>query len=206
MLISQYGDGTYQYGITPRIAQAAKIIYDHMNAGLPVNTDWTWAGQPAIVTEQIGWLRLLASGDKVFIDTDGGYTQVKPWLLAYYNANGPSVMWVPTVGEPYSAWPRLDAVSTYKDVSIQATLDAHVNEDGRNNLPPLESWTFQLAHNADISLNDLSVGDSAVFRLSSRRWELPIEMIRRIVEIKVTPPGQGTLEKIELGLEDERDT
>lgn len=103
-----------------------------------------------------------------------------------------------------SGWPLLDEVTQYKDVSVDATLQSHANEDLKKSRPPIDSWTFQLAPDSDVKLSDISIGDSAVFRLRSRRWENSLQMIRRIAEITVTPGDAGELEKIQLGLEEER--
>lgn len=105
---------------------------------------------------------------------------------------------------PTAGWPRLDAVYSNTDVSVLATLQAHANEQLKQLKPPIDSWTFQLARDSDISLKDVTLGDSAVFRLSSRRWPTAKVMIRRIAEIRVKPPESGALEIVEFGLEEER--
>lgn len=103
-----------------------------------------------------------------------------------------------------NGWPKLDGLVQYKDVSIQTTLNSHVNEDLKETTPPIDAWTFQLAPDSDVKLTDIGIGDSAVFRLSSRRWKAPKEMIRRITEISVSPGDQGELEIVQLGISDER--
>lgn len=103
-----------------------------------------------------------------------------------------------------AGWPRLDGVVQYKDVLIQATLQAHVNEDLKNLTPPISAWTFQLAPDSDVKLTDITIGDSAVFRLSSRRWKDPIEVVRRITKITVSPGDHGEIETVQFGISEER--
>jgi hypothetical protein len=105
-----------------------------------------------------------------------------------------------------AGWPRLEAVVQYKDVSIQSTLQSHANEDLKAVTPTIDAWKFKLAPDSDVKLTDISLGDSAVFRLKSRRWETPIQAVFRITQISVTPGDHGSLEIVELGLSDERTT
>jgi hypothetical protein len=125
-------------------------------------------------------------------------------LFAVGDGDGDEMITASATSPDYSDWPKLDGVVSYKDVSIQATLQGHVNEDLKKVLPPISAWTFQLAPDSDVKLSDIAVGDSAVFRLSSRRWKNDMEMIRRITKITVRPGDEDRVEVVQLGLSDER--
>lgn len=129
-------------------------------------------------------------------------------LYAIGAGEGTEMIVASAVDPSYAAtdWPTLDAVVQYKDISIISTLQSHANEDLRGALPPLDSWSFVLAPDSDVHLENINIGDSAVFRLKSRRWKDPKIMIRRITEINVQPGSQTSLEVVRLGLSDERVT
>lgn len=118
---------------------------------------------------------------------------------------GTEMIWKTAQDTAYdtAGWPRLDAVTQYKDVSIPATLQEHANEDLKAIKPPIDTWTFQLSASSDIGLSDFSVGDSAIFRLRSRRWTTPLEIIRRIMGIRVRPGDGGEVEQVQLSVGDE---
>lgn len=99
-------------------------------------------------------------------------------------------------------WPLLEITTQYKDVSILSTLQSHSDRDLADSLPPTRSWGFKLSPHSDVSLTDITIGDSAVFRLSSRRWPAPWVFVGRITLITVTPGDNGALEEIEIGLAD----
>lgn len=99
-----------------------------------------------------------------------------------------------------AGWPQLDEVTQYKSVAIQATLDQHAGSDLGASLPPIAVWDFSLAPDSDVTIQDFSVGDSAVFRIQSRRWNGPVVFVARIARIEVTPPAPGGLEQVKLTL------
>lgn len=125
-------------------------------------------------------------------------------VFAVGEGEGEAMLTASATAAGYSEWPKLDTVVSYKDVSVLATLQGHANEDLKKETPPINAWTFQLAPDSDVQLVDIGIGDSAVFRLSSRRWEEPIEMIRQITKISVRPGDQDRVEVVQLGLSDER--
>jgi hypothetical protein len=216
-------------GSVPEPTQAAQLIYDRMNAGLSIFEDWSWSGNPALVSKYNDYLNQSAWNAGVNVTdvpaskawllgyiaahpapsttsvTGTDWASVKTWLTTYANNHPAPYIFDPTPDTVYGPWPRLDAVTQYKDVLFKTTLQEHANEDLKQVLPPIDSWTFQLAADSDVQLPDIGIGDSAVFRLSSRRWRDPKIMIRRITEIKVKPGTHAELEVIELGLSEERD-
>lgn len=137
---------------------------------------------------------------KLSEDAESGATRV----FAVGEGEGDAMLTASATAAGYADWPKLDMVASYKDVSVQATLQSHANEDLKGVTPPIEAWTFQLAADSDVKLADIGIGDSAVFRLSSRRWKVPKEMVRRITKISVRPGDQDSTEIVQLGLSDER--
>lgn len=99
-----------------------------------------------------------------------------------------------------AGWPELDEVTQYKSVTIQSTLDAHCQSDLQGSLPPIAVWDLNLAPDSDVTIEDFAVGDSAVFRIKSRRWKNPVVFVARIARIAVTPPDPGQLEQVKLTL------
>lgn len=115
---------------------------------------------------------------------------------------GSSMLYSQVKDTEYDAagWPQLDEVTQYKSVSIQTTLDSHATSDLRGSLPPIAVWDLSLAPDSDVSVSDFSVGDSAVFRINSRRWQNPIRFVGRIAQIQVTPPDPGQVEQVKITL------
>lgn len=113
-----------------------------------------------------------------------------------------SMLWSEATDTQYdvAGWPRLEEVTQYKSVSSQSTLDSHATNDLNGSLPPVSVWDLSLAPDSDVTINDFSVGDSAVFRIHSRRWKDPIVFVGRIAEISVTPPDPGQIEQVKLKL------
>ncbi len=107
-----------------------------------------------------------------------------------------------------AGWPMLQKSVAWKDVSIGSTLDAHTNRLLADSLPMTDTWSFRLVPDMAFgaartkTIHGINIGDSAVFRLKSRRWAEPLVFVRRIVEINVTPEASG-IEEVEIGLGDE---
>lgn len=68
-------------------AQAAKAIYDRLNAGLAVDAGWTWTGSPPFVGQYNEDLQARFVSDGGAVDD---LPTAKTWLLTYYNDNGGS--------------------------------------------------------------------------------------------------------------------
>lgn len=113
-----------------------------------------------------------------------------------------SMLWSQATDTQYdtAGWPRLEEVTQYKSVSEQSTLDSHATNDLNGSLPPIAVWDLSLAPDSDVTIADFLVGDSAVFRIHSRRWKSPIVFVGRIAEISVTPPDPGQIEQVKLKL------
>lgn len=215
-------------GPVPEATQAAQLIRDRMQAGLEIFEDWSWSGMPAIVgkyndslnntytssgrsladiPESIIWLSQYidqhpAPEQEQWTGLD--WERTKTWLNDYIASHPAAYRFNPTPDTIYGPWPRLDATVSYKSVVFMSTLQSHANEDLKDLLPPIDAWTFQLAPDSDVKLTDIKIGDSAVFRLTSRRWKDPKIFIRRITEIRVRPGSHGTLEVVQLGISEER--
>lgn len=217
-------------GELPDGTKAAQDIYDRMNSGGAIReNDWGWTGAPRYVTNWGGALLYIyltenkgdvqdIAASKAFLQrwvkehpalqtvtvTGIDWDPVVDWLQEYIDTHPRAYRFNPTPDTAYGPWPRLDATASYKSVVYMSTLQSHANEDIKQLLPPIDSWTFQLAPDSDVQLPDINIGDSAVFRLTSRRWREPKIIIRRITEIRVRPGTPETLEVIELGLSEER--
>lgn len=125
------------------------------------------------------------------------------WVVWSIGAGEASLMlWSEAIDTQYDSdgWPRLEEVTQYKSVDNQATLDSHATNDLNGSLPPIAVWDLALAPGSDLTLADFSVGDSAVFRIHSRRWIKPVIFVGRIAEVTVTPPDPGQFEQVKLKL------
>jgi hypothetical protein len=200
MKVAHAGDGTLGIASVPEKTLAAQDIYTRLNAGLSFTAAWTWTGAPARV---LTWAPDLVDEAKQEQVLTSDVDQSKTWLNEYVITHPAPYRFVPTADTEYAPWPRLDAVVQYKDVSVLTTLQQHVNEDLKHLLPPIETWTLQLSPESGVKLPDINIGDSAIFRLRSRRWPAIKQVIRRIVEITVRPGDGGEVEIVKLGLGDE---
>jgi hypothetical protein len=137
--------------------------------------------------------------------TGTDWASVKTWLTTYANTHPAPYIFDPTPDTVYGPWPRLDAVTQYKDVLFKTTLQQHANEDLKQVLPPIDSWTFQLA--------------AGLRRAASRHRDRGLSGVPAVQPAVAgsedhDPPDHGDqgqaghhaeLEVIELGLSEERD-
>lgn len=82
-----------------------------------------------------------------------------------------------------NSYPLLEDVAAYVDVTVQATLDDHVNRDLARNLNPAEYFTIKLDPGADPGLGSFVIGDQAR-AVYSDPFET-IDQTVRILQIKV---------------------
>lgn len=221
-------------GTTGRVRQRNMFVYDYKTVGLEleqladledgfdytvesyVNSDGSFGRRYLFGYPRLGRTASLSpSSNSLTFDYPGNLAPFQltedaesgAWrVFAIGAGEGTEMLAASATDASYAAagWPTLDGTVQYKDVSIAATLQSHANEDLKKVTPPIDAWTLQLAADSDVTISDIVIGDSAVFRLSSRRWKQPLEMVRRITKITVSPGDHGEIELVQLGISDER--
>lgn len=74
-------------GPLPDNAQAAQLILDRIESGLPINEDWTWSGAPLVVSAQNDTLLAAFEADHPGADTLGD--TARSWFDVYIFENTP---------------------------------------------------------------------------------------------------------------------
>lgn len=71
-------------------------------------------------------------------------------------------------------FPRFDGSYSYKDVSVQATLNAHASQDLANNEHMFKAGTFNLQVDSDPEFGTYNIGDDGRFRITSDFHPAPV--------------------------------
>jgi hypothetical protein len=98
---------------------------------------------------------------------------------------------------PTAAYPRLDAVTSHRDVSDNTTLAAHALADRLRNRHPLETLEIQIQDTAEAGPGSYEVGDDVLVQVQAGYLDLYDSY--RIQELRVEYRPEGS-EAVRLGL------
>lgn len=101
-----------------------------------------------------------------------------------------------------SGWPLLEGDSSYKDVSIPATLQGHATEDGNTHRPPVTVITVTVRSDEDPYITDYTPGDYGRFRITDRRYPNTWEFTARVVKREIRTSSGGKPDGIALTITD----
>lgn len=98
-------------------------------------------------------------------------------------------------------YPLLEEAYSYKDITMQATLDAHAVADMKALSSPVSLPQLLVKPTLDPVLGSYTIGDDIRIRISDSRWPAPgIDTYMRIIGIKVQPQDDGMPERVILTL------